>query len=33
MSIGGIISMALIVTVVVGGFIHFLSMALKKENK
>ena len=32
MSIGAIISMIIILTIVVGGFVYFLSKAIKKER-
>lgn len=32
MSTGGIISMIVILTIVVGGFIYFLTKAIKKEK-
>jgi hypothetical protein len=32
MSTGAIISMAIILTVVVGGFIYFLTRAIRKER-
>ncbi|MFT5641223.1 MAG: hypothetical protein ACI9A7_001327 [Cyclobacteriaceae bacterium] len=32
MSLTGIISMALILTIVVGGFLFFLSKAIKNES-
>lgn len=33
MSTGAIISMIIILTVVVGGFLYFLTRAIKKERK
>ncbi|WP_425391162.1 MetS family NSS transporter small subunit [Ekhidna sp.] len=33
MSTGAIVSMIIILTVVVGGFLYFLTRAIKKERK
>ena len=33
MSIGTILSMIVILTIVVGGFIYFLTKAIKKEKR
>ena len=33
MSVASIVSMSLILTIVIGGFIYCLSLALKKERK
>lgn len=32
MSIGAIVSMIIILTIIVGGFVYFLSKAIKKER-